>query len=176
MHHLYLQSGISTSSSSTGVHIYVIFVYRMVYVNLLYLQGVTCTSSLFTRRYLYIIFIYRVVHLHHLYLQGGICTSSLSTRRYLYIIFIYKVVYLHHLCLQGGISTSSLSIRRYLSLHHLSTHLFFFFNIFTDKTRKFQGCLRVWSRELQALEHQCKLKNFTIFYRAKKIQHNLLFL
>ena len=40
---------------------------------------------------------------------------------------------------------------------------------FTAKTRNFQGCLGVWSREDQALENPCKLRNLAIFYNAKKI-------
>ena len=40
--------------------------------------------------------------------------------------------------------------------------------IFIAKTRHFQGCLRVWSREDQVRRHPCKLRKFAIFYHAKK--------
>ena len=56
-----------------------------------------------------------------------------------------------------------------------STHVFPKI-IFTTKT-SFQGCLRVWSRETQALKHSCKFLNLAIFYHAKKrLSKKILFL
>ena len=40
--------------------------------------------------------------------------------------------------------------------------------IFTAKTKHFQGCLRVWSRENQARGHSCKLAKLAIFCHEKK--------
>ena len=46
-------------------------------------------------------------------------------------------------------------------------------NIFTAKTRHFQGCLRVWSRGRQVRGHPSKLGKLAIFYHAKKMLFQL---